>query len=202
MCDIDLGSDQGPRYKAFGKFKLFAAEIQCMIFKQYFPDPQLIQFKFKIEEEQNHNEGRIDVELTCNLPTNPTMLPLLQACTISQNEVFDTLKRLKLFDEVENSEYKVFYHFLKHHFSTGNTSFSVCMRPKKDTLVLESPQLISLYRYGGYITMNNITHFALADVDPRRWERTLGTPLASETKVASIQAHLFQLYICPALEKI
>ncbi|KAJ8064243.1 hypothetical protein OCU04_006590 [Sclerotinia nivalis] len=155
--DIDPGSGQGSRNGAFGKFKLFPTEIQCMIFKQSFPDPQLIEFKFKIEEEQNHDEGIIVVELIYNLPANPTMLPLLQACTISQNEVFQHFKEVgirqlntnmphALFDEVENPDYKVFYHFIQHHFATGNTTPSVCMRPEKDTLVLESSPLISLYR--------------------------------------------------------
>lgn len=213
--NANSGSDQASSNGAFGKFKLFPAETQCMIYKKSFPDPQIIQFKFKIEEDQNHNEGRIDVELTHNLPANPIMLPLLQACKVSQNEVFRHFKEVKirplntnmphaLFDEVENPEYKVFYHFLKCHFSAGNTSSSVYMRPQKDTLVLESLQLISLYRHGGYITMNNITRLALTDVDPRRWERVPGMPLIRESKVAGIQAHLFQLIRThfPALEKI
>ncbi|KAJ8064244.1 hypothetical protein OCU04_006591 [Sclerotinia nivalis] len=52
--------------------------------------------------------------------------------------------------------------------------------------------------------MNSITRLALTDTDPRGWERIIGMPSLGESKVASIQAHLFQLIRthCPALEKI
>ncbi|KAF7875279.1 hypothetical protein EAF04_002451 [Stromatinia cepivora] len=99
---------------------------------------------------------------------------------------------------------RFFHHFLKYRFSTGNTSSSICMRPEKDTLMLESSPLISLYRYGGYITMNSMTRLALTEIDPGSWSRSIGVRFIGESKVASIQVHLFQLIrtLCPTLEKI
>ncbi|KAK8909944.1 hypothetical protein ACHAPC_006994 [Botrytis cinerea] len=207
-----------PRDGAFGNFSLLPIEIQCKIFKEALPSPQVINLAFKITQSRDHSARKIFRELEISIPANPSMLPLLQACANSHAEVYRNFEKIEIASLGTNTPFKLsnpvmgipphirdYTVFNSSRASKKpNTRSYTYMRANKDILMLDAADVVTLYSYGGTISMSTVKCLALqsASPDEMTWE------LPGDTVDGSYEVrrlHYFFRIIslhCPALSKV
>lgn len=175
-----------PRDGTFEKFTLLPKEVQCAIFKEALPSPQLIDLAFVITETRDHSARRIIRQLEVSIPTNPSLLPLLKACATSSAEVYRNVQRIEVTRLGTKPPFALSSPVLGipphiHNYevvnrlkasTNPNTRAYTYMRADKDILMLDAANIFTLYSYGGTIKMSNIKSLALqnASLDGMTWE--------------------------------
>ncbi|RAL64257.1 hypothetical protein DID88_002149 [Monilinia fructigena] len=146
----------------FSKFKHFPLELQGMIFKEAIPERKspVVDFLFEITK----NPRRFVLDISTDISPTPHLLPLLNACEVSRKEVYRQLKRVKIsgspggYGSAETTDDGVpIRYFWKARSPIGHTYIDAI----RDTLMLNIPDLLRLYRYGGSIDFSKITRIAL-----------------------------------------
>ncbi|TGO07883.1 hypothetical protein BTUL_0240g00120 [Botrytis tulipae] len=207
-----------PRDGTFEKFTLLPKEVQCAIFKEALPSPQVIDLAFEITETRDHSARRIVRQLEISIPTNPSMLPLLKACATSNAEVYRNVQHIEITRlgtktpfAISNPVMGVPPHIRNYEVVNRlkasmkpNTRAYTHMRADKDILMLDAANVFTLYSYGGTILMSNIKCLALqnASLDGMTWEIP-GNVLGVNHELRRL--HIFFKIIslhCPALSKV
>ncbi|TGO89938.1 hypothetical protein BPOR_0086g00080 [Botrytis porri] len=220
LCSWEEGyqDNRDPRDGTLEKFSLLPVEVQCAIFKGALPSPQVIDLAFKIFENRDHSARKIVRQLEVCIPTNPSMLPLLQACAASHAEVYRNVKKIeitrlgtKVYLPLWNSVLGIPPHIRNYGVvnrlkasTKPNTRAYTYMRTDEDILMLDAAKVFTLYIYGGTILMSNIKYLALqnASLDGMSLD-TPGDMLGVQYEV--LRLHLFFNIIrlhCPALSKM
>ncbi|KAF5875728.1 uncharacterized protein Bfra_011491 [Botrytis fragariae] len=210
--------NRDPRDGIFEKFSLLPTEVQCAIFREALPSPQVINLAFKITETRDHGARKIIRQLEVSIPTNPSMLPLLKACAISNAEVYRNVKDIVITRlgtknpfTISNPVLGIPPHIRDYEVvnrlkasTKPNTRGYTYMRVDKDILMLDAANVFTLYSYGGTILMSNIKYLALqnASLDGMSWELP-GSMLGVNYELHRL--HIFFKIIslhCPALSKV
>ncbi|KAB8301479.1 hypothetical protein EYC80_003336 [Monilinia laxa] len=146
----------------FSKFKNLPLELQGMIFKEAIPERKspVVDFLFEITK----NPRQFVLDISTDISPTPHMLPLLNACEVSRKEVYRHLQRVKIsgppngYGSAEKTDDGApIRYFWKARRPIGHTYIDAI----RDTLMLNIPDLLRLYRYGGSIDFSKITRIAL-----------------------------------------
>ncbi|KAF7957299.1 hypothetical protein EAE96_002886 [Botrytis aclada] len=210
--------NRDPRAGTFEKFSLLPVEVQCHIFKQALPNSQIIKLAFKVTEERYHITRVISRLLVISIPTNPTMLPLLQACANSRAEVYRNSEKIEIGHLGTNTPLELSNPVMGapssiHGYRVVKNSI-VCtkpdaraytyMRPNEDILMIDALDVLTLYSFGGTISMSKIKFLALksASLNGMSWKYP-GNTLDNDYELHCL--HMFFKIIslhCPALSKV
>ncbi|KAF7903931.1 hypothetical protein EAF00_001265 [Botryotinia globosa] len=134
----------------FPLFSSLPVEIQCRIFKEAFPDPEIVYWDFDLGIQIG---GVAGVFIFFSKNRRHALLSFLLACKNSHAEVF------RNYDKIEINFPTPMY------FQSCNQSDRYrYLRKAVDTLSVSFLSFISLDMEGGSMTLNNLTHLAL-DVD-------------------------------------
>ncbi|KAI9645688.1 hypothetical protein NHQ30_006430 [Ciborinia camelliae] len=133
-----------------------------MIFKAAIPPRKspVVDFFFEILK----NPRKFILEIKTKIPKSPHLLPLLNACEISRKEVYRQLKRVKISGppdgrgSVHWTEDGVPARYFWKAYQPVDYTY---IDPLIETLMLNIPDLIRLYRYGASIDLSKITRIAL-----------------------------------------
>ncbi|TGO55295.1 hypothetical protein BOTNAR_0248g00110 [Botryotinia narcissicola] len=136
-----------------GDFPLFSSlpvEIQCRIFKEAFPDPEIVYWDFDLGVKLR---GEADAFIFFSKNKHHALLPFLLACKNSHAEVFRNYEKIEI-------NFPTLMDFQSCNLSDRYRY----LRKAVDTLSVSFLSFISLDMEGGSMTLNYITHLAL-DVD-------------------------------------
>ncbi|TGO07880.1 hypothetical protein BTUL_0240g00090 [Botrytis tulipae] len=164
----------------FPLFSSLPVEIQCRIFKEAFPDPEIVYWDFGLGVEHRGEEG---ASIFFAKNKRHALLSFLLACKNSHAEVFRNYEKIEI------------------NFPTP-MKFQSCnqsdryryLRKAVDTLSVSFLSFISLDMEGGSMTLNNITHLALNVDFDYPWDGVYMRVLAKF--YISISIH------CPALNTL
>lgn len=191
---LQLSSAMSNNIQDFSKFKSFPLELQGMIFKEAIPQRKspVIDFSFAIIK----NPMQFVLDISTEIPPAPHLLPLLKACEVSRKEVYRQLKRIKISEPpngygsaAKTDDGVPIRYFWKACEPLGHTYIDVI----RDTLMLNLPDLLRLYRYGGRIDLSKITRIALTAFSTD-YEDTIHEPLRY-LRILDLIGH-----ICPDLK--
>lgn len=199
----------------FKQFKNLPVELQCLVFKHAFPKPKVIDFRFYVLQSYGDQETQIIRKLRGRIRKNTSILPMLQACSNSQKEVYRNFERIEIADLGTHTPYALSHPALLlpsryHHYEVINDSRKfgslnhTYMRPDEDILLIDGYALTSLYSYGGSISMSNITNLVLSHLDLHTWKLVSRNRMGTGAEVNLFKDSLLKQISmhCPALSKI
>ncbi|KAJ8064247.1 hypothetical protein OCU04_006594 [Sclerotinia nivalis] len=169
----------------FPLFSSFPVEIQCQIYKEAFPEPCLVGWRFRIFRIEGNPE------IVVRYKQRQGLLSLLLACENSKDEVFRNYEKLEF--KLPTS--------VKLENKYGIDPY-VYIRPTVDTLFLSISEFLELYELGGSMNLENITHLVLSERSPRLWGAD-EEGFADDEKMRH-QAMVYTMISihCPALKKL
>ncbi|TGO20750.1 hypothetical protein BPAE_0268g00040 [Botrytis paeoniae] len=196
---------KGPRFKMssfadhlksnptiFPQFSQFPLEIQCMIFEQALPPPQVMNFRFWIHRKRG---GFTDIiNFGSALAKFPGVSSLLETCRASNYTMHrrDGLEKIELFRPPTR-------HFLDTTETIPDTLNYLYLRPSIDIFMVSIDNLVRLYQLGGSIgSLCNIEQLAVTGIDHNLFDDCDDEEITTlfEKLCNIIQTH------CPALKKL
>ncbi|APA05327.1 hypothetical protein sscle_01g000970 [Sclerotinia sclerotiorum 1980 UF-70] len=162
----------------FTKFECLHLELQRMVFNEAIPDRKspVIDFFFEVAR----NRQKFQLEIKTEIPAATHLMPLLNACDTSRKEIYRRMKHVKTSVPPSNqglilgktNEGVPIRYFWKVGSPTGQTYID----PERETLMLNIPDLMRLYRYGGSIDLSKIKRIALTAFGTDIFEDGLPNP--------------------------
>ncbi|ESZ95476.1 hypothetical protein SBOR_4130 [Sclerotinia borealis F-4128] len=160
----------------FSLFESLLLELQGMIFKEAIPRHRspVVDFFFEIIK----NPRSFILHIHTEIPKAQYLFPLLNACKTSRREVYRQMKKIKISGPPEGDDGEPIHYSWEAANAIGHTYID----PVRDTLMLNIPDLMRLYRYGRSIDFTRVTRIALTAFgtdeedtipDPKRYEDIL-----------------------------
>ncbi|KAI9646473.1 hypothetical protein NHQ30_004466 [Ciborinia camelliae] len=187
-----------------------------MIFIRAFPNPRIVILNASIMQGFNHQQQIASRLLVMKISRDINILPFLQACVTSQEEVYRIFKKIEVAplgthtpcassDPIMDVSPRCHHYKVKYglDYSTEKVkTYITYMRPDKDILMLSAFEMMRIYNFGGHISMSNVTHLALSEANINDWRAPLHNPVRVEFR--RYQDTLFKLISihCPALKRI
>ncbi|KAF7903938.1 hypothetical protein EAF00_001272 [Botryotinia globosa] len=176
----------------FPRFSQFPLEVQCMIFEQALPPPQVLNFRFWIHRKRG---GFTDIiNFGSALAKFPGVSSLLETCKVSNETMHRRagLERIELFGPPAR-------HFLDTTETLPHTLNYIYLRPSVDIFMVGIDSLVRLYQLGGSIgSLCNIEQLAVTGIDYNLFDDCDDEEITTlfEKFCNIIQKH------CPALKKL
>ncbi|KAJ8064242.1 hypothetical protein OCU04_006589 [Sclerotinia nivalis] len=154
--------------KTFHKFSELPRELQLMIFQNALPASRIVCINFYVIDRG----GAISAGLYVCIAKSPGLLPLLETCTASNASIYLDGGFVKIKVEPLKSGPALYSRGIRtrdfpvHYEDLGNKKRNYTyMRPSQDILMVNANSLLKLYRYGGSLNLEGVTHIALRDIE-------------------------------------
>ncbi|KAJ8071835.1 hypothetical protein OCU04_002148 [Sclerotinia nivalis] len=162
----------------FSKFECLPLELQGMVLNEAIPDRKspVVDFFFEI----SRNPEKFQLEIKTEIPAATHLLPFLNACDTSRKEVYRRMKHVKISGPPSNQGFIIRRTNegipIRYFWKVGEPTGQTYIDPVRETLMLNIPDLLRLYRYGGSIDFSKINHIALTAFGTDIFEDSLPNP--------------------------